>query len=308
MVQPGRSAIDAFQRDLDECLDHAKKTLNPLEIRRIKHIALDNGLRFPAQNLVDLLEHRIAYFEKLKYTLEQADPDDLLPRPFGQVAFMPPLEPSKRGFMRDWSLIRLDQGTTDPVPTNKVVVGRDLDQMRFSCATDVVYDGQFQLLGVMLKGVMSPDRMRQRQSVEVAKRGAATGLTFGVTNEIKAVVRCMDGIDRVVCWEWIVIAHGGADPFSKPGDSGSCVFDMNGQVVGLLTGGNLERKAVRCCKTHTEQDESLLVDTGAEKSNRCGPVPSGFRGFGDVDLTFVTPFDKVFEDIEGVTGCKPSIA
>ncbi|KAB5566103.1 hypothetical protein GE09DRAFT_728516 [Coniochaeta sp. 2T2.1] len=216
---------------------------------------------------------------------------------------MPPLDVSNRGFMRDWALIRLDHDTAGPAFSNSVVAGA-VDQL---FDLDVVADTQPR--SVRLKGIWSSDRINQRQSVTVAKRGRKTGLTFGVTNEIKAVVRTV-GLGETVAWEWIVVSKAKDDNenFSRPGDSGACVFDMNGDVVGLVTGGcGIAKPVLRRWEKYTEQDESLGVASGAQES---GQAPSEVQGYssGRTDLTFVTSIDKIFEDIEKVTGCKPSLA
>ena len=110
----------------------------------------------------------------------------------------------------------------------------------------------------------------------------------------------------MAAWEWIVIAEAADKKFSQPGDSGACVFDMNGEVVGLVTSGGVAKDVLRRWNKYTEQDESLSVDSGAVES---GPVRSESQGYSrGTELTFVTPIDKIFEDIEKVTGCKPSLA
>ncbi|OIW29340.1 hypothetical protein CONLIGDRAFT_701402 [Coniochaeta ligniaria NRRL 30616] len=262
-------------------------------------------LPWPRQSSYDDLERDLAYYEKFQDFVRQADEDALEPRPLGQIAFMPPFKVSNRGFMRDWALIRLDQDIAGPSFSNSVIPGKVKAENRF--VSEVVADTQPR--SVMLKGIWSSDKINQRQSVTVAKRGRTTGFTFGVTNEIKAVVRTVgQGQGQTVGWEWIVIHEKDNKqfPFSQPGDSGACVFDMEGEVVGILTAGGVVEKAMRRGKKHTKQDESLPVDSGATES---GSVPSGLQDYSScTDLTFVTPIDKVFEDIEKVTGCKPSLA
>jgi hypothetical protein len=110
-----------------------------------------------------------------------------------------------------------------------------------------------------------------------ALHATRTDSYFGVTNEIKAVVRTV-GLGETVGWEWIVVHEQDDKNFSQPGDSGACVFDMNGEVVGLVTSGRVAEKVLRWWDS-----------SGA-------------------DLTFVAPIDQVLEDIEKVTGCKPSLA
>jgi hypothetical protein len=299
MIQPGRATIQNFQYHLDECWKLVEELGKEWEMDRAKHFMQGTDLPWPRQSRYDDLLRDLAYYEKFQDFFTQADEDALEPRSFGQIAFMPPLEVSNRRVMRDWALIRLDQGTAGPVPSNSVVAGEA--ERRFS--PEMVT--KTQPFSVMLKGTWSSDKINQRQSVKVAKRGKSTGFTFGVTNEIEAVVRTV-GLANNVAWEWIVIGEREEKKFSDCGDSGACVFDMNGEVVGLLTSGRETEKVSRRWKKYTEQDESLPVDSGAKGS---GPVPSNYQDYSfGTDLSFVTPIDKVFEDIEKVTGCKPSLA
>lgn len=299
MIQPGRGAVQDFGYHLDKCCKVVEEQRKDRDRARTKHFMQGTDLPWPGQSEYDDLERDLAYYRKFQDFLKQADEDALEPRPFGQIAFMPPLEVSNRGFMRDWALIRLNQVTAGPARSNSVVAGQAAG--RFS--HEVVADTQPR--SVMLKGIWSSDKIHQRQSVKVAKRGKKTGFTFGVTNEIKAVVRTV-GLGETVGWEWIVIHEKDNDNFSQPGDSGACVFDMNGEVVGLVTSGGTAGTVLRRWKRYTEQDEALPVDSGAKES---GPVPSKFKDDrSGTDLTFVTPIDKVLEDIEKVTGCKPSLA
>lgn len=299
MIQPGKDALQTLEYHLNECCKAVDEQCKIFERRRTKHFMQGTDLDWPEQSEYDELKRDLAYYSKFQDLFKQSE-DPLEPSSFGQIAFMPPLELSNRGFMRDWALIRLDQGTAGPAPSNSVVAG--FAEHRFR--RDGLELADTQPPSVMLKGIWSSDKINQRQSVTIAKRGMKTGLTFGVTNEIKAVVRTVLG--NTVGWEWIVINEDDEKKFSGGGDSGACVFDMSGEVVGLVTSGGTAERVVRRWKKYTEQDESLPVDSGAKES---GPVPSGFKGYKDVtDLTFVTPIDKVFEDIEKVTGCKPSLA
>lgn len=299
MIQPGRLAITEFQYHLDECWKIVEERRKQWERARTKHFMQGTDLPWPHQSRYEDFERDIAYYEKFRDFFTQADEDALEPRPFGQIAFMPPLEVSNRGFMRDWALIRLDQGTAGPAFSNRVITNHLPEQFAIEVLADT------QPTSVMLTGIWSSDKIKQRQSVLVAKRGVTTGFTSGVTNEIEAVVRTV-GLGNNVAWEWIVIAKKDEKKFSAPGDSGACVFDRNGEVVGLVTGGRETSKVSRRSKKYTEQDESLPVGSGAKRS---GPVPSDCQDYTfGTDLSFVTPIDIVLEDIEKVTGCKPSLA
>jgi hypothetical protein len=74
----------------------------------------------------------------------------------------------------------------------------------------------------------------------VGKRGRTAGVIWGCANEIMSVTRnpLGDGTEFFVR-EWVIIPriNRAFEPFSEAGDSSSAVFDVIGQVGGILTGG-----------------------------------------------------------------------
>lgn len=278
-----------------------------LEVLQIKNTCEPERYKFSPRDeaMLDNIRRYAEYSEDLLKFLDTAK---LEPSVIGHVAFMPPACPSQSGFLRDWALIRLDEATMDQLPTNKVLLdyGRDF---RFDSAYDEERDA------VKLSGLLSFDKKTDRKAISVAKRGIITGFTFGTTNEIKAVVRIPAG-DSELCWEWIVLP----DPkrelkskFSAKGDSGSCVFTMDGQVVGLLTGGyataDIRTPATRQAKT--VHDNAPPLDPGPanyEKIRKAAASEELADYHSDPDLSFVSPMDFVFDDIRQVTGHEPRLA
>ncbi|KAM5355205.1 hypothetical protein ACJ41O_001851 [Fusarium nematophilum] len=129
------------------------------------------------------------------------------------------------------------------------------------------------------------------RSFLVGKRGATTGLTFGITNEIKAIVRTAEGKEPTA-WGYIVVPSKSGH-FSKRGDSGAAVFDANSKVLGLVNGGYEYRamdEAVRFGRKLKPEDEKPLV----------------YYQSGN-DLTFVSPIQAIFEDIQEHSGCVPGL-
>jgi hypothetical protein len=88
----------------------------------------------------------------------------------------------------------------------------------------------------MQSAMNSEDEIRLR----VLKRGRSTGWTAGRLNEFKSAVKHQDS---PVTWELVVVNLRHNHLFSKPGDSGSLVFDRFGDVVGLLH-GNLDSETL----------------------------------------------------------------
>lgn len=86
--------------------------------------------------------------------------------------------------------------------------------------------------------------------------------------------------------------------FAQPGDSGSVVFDGDGNIVGMV-GGGVTRPGVllECCSFH----HGLKLTS--EQLNNCMLCIMSI----DYDITFVNPMDAILRDIRKVTGRKPSL-
>ncbi|KAI0456820.1 hypothetical protein F5B21DRAFT_502117 [Xylaria acuta] len=116
-----------------------------------------------------------------------------------------------------------------------------------------------ELQPAMLDNGCVPLKMKDEDEVDqtafsVGKRGRSAGQTFGVKNGIEAVDR-------------------GTDLFSAKGDSGSSVFDMQGHVIGLITGSGCD----------------------------LAMIPKG------ADITFAAPIKWVLDDIQDFTGLRPRL-
>jgi len=76
----------------------------------------------------------------------------------------------------------------------------------------------------------------------VVKNGTTTGITVGCATGIESFVRQYAGKDFTIHSTSMEIAVHSYSPkdeaFSVPRDSGSVVADVNGRIVGLLTGGS----------------------------------------------------------------------
>jgi hypothetical protein len=111
----------------------------------------------------------------------------------------------------------------------------------FKAETSVICKGtgSFQISGV------APPSSLDVGPITVMKRGAATGVTFGVASPVKSLVRThnlpgqSDHVDRL---DTLAIPIYGRKEtrFSSEGDSGSAIVDEKGRVVAILWGGRTE--------------------------------------------------------------------
>lgn len=87
-----------------------------------------------------------------------------------------------------------------------------------------------------VKGVLGgsgPPDHKDQESLRVVKHGRTSGWTSGSLNEIRS-----DCSLQGLTTEYCVVNVPGLNRFSYQGDSGSCVLDLNGRIVGMLHSGN----------------------------------------------------------------------
>ncbi|RGP62274.1 hypothetical protein FLONG3_10280 [Fusarium longipes] len=192
-------------------------------------------------------------------------------RAIGHVLFSPRYSVSNSGparpeRLRDWALIELDQAkheTPFSAQKNAIVGGHTADILfdkarAKELSRDVrrKYPNKLQIdnnMGtIVLADKCVPDKELRDPEEEsmsldepaklVAKFGRSSGLTAGVRNEVKSVKRTIDGAHELISDEWCTMGaktmgDNSRLPFSTKGDSGSCIFDMEGRIAGLLTSG-----------------------------------------------------------------------
>ncbi|RYP91918.1 hypothetical protein DL770_001978 [Monosporascus sp. CRB-9-2] len=237
-------------------------------------------------------------------------------RKVGHLAFHPAFQVSARkpGYLKDWALVELDLQKYLGPPENKVFIGdrglAEMGSLVTRAMSSELVKGHLPLSGILpaeytqaqvfLSG-MPPEEYMQSPIV-VGKRGARTGLTFGVKNEIEAVIRSPGcGLDDQLTWELLIVPTKGYEKFSDGGDSGSSVFDLEGRVVGLVTGSTHEPRFKDGKRKKHPGD-----DTSPDTAEEVDATALGTKVDG-TDITFVSPIQWVLDDIEDFTGMKPQI-
>ncbi|KAI1490161.1 hypothetical protein F5X96DRAFT_669991 [Biscogniauxia mediterranea] len=234
-----------------------------------------------------IIEHLKAVSEKEK-------------RIIGHLAFHPSLEVSSQqpGYLRDWALIKLDPKKFIHNPQNEIFIDSPISAF-------LSHGRNIKFLTLHLK-----DELEQLNDYyQVGKRGGHTGMTFGTKSGIEAVVRhpTLDG-KAFYTWELLVVPGPGYTNFSDKGDSGSCVFNGDGCVVGLVTSSSdakpehmwrgLPRggswRLVRYSGSNSQSE-----DENDTPHNEMPTWPIG------TDVTFVAPIEWVLKDIRDFTGCQP---
>ncbi|KAI0147587.1 hypothetical protein GGR57DRAFT_515624 [Xylariaceae sp. FL1272] len=169
----------------------------------------------------------------------------------------------------------------------------------------------------------------------VLKYGVTTGLTIGLTNGVEAVFR-KQGVgetgerEPMLVWNLLVVPLPNQDPstetrkglpprdviaFSAHGDSGSAVVSWKGDVLGMVVGGGLwiDRYQWRGKVSEVlEHRVGTPYQSGKEPKDADDPTPEkepvirkfteAQRKAVEMDITFVEPMDRIFRDIQNLTG------
>lgn len=302
MVQLCPSELERYKEIMRNELSHAESKKARLDGAQSRQV--DGPSRISERDKKHLrdLPRDLPYAREVHRLVSAESHDTPDGRAIGYIAHMPPLEVSTRGYLRDWALIRLDEAKFAQTPTNRVYIHRERqgEMERGSDLADIEeYLSRRKDKNGManLQGTVPPSEQYPRKSIRVAKVGASSGWTFGITNELPAVVRTPDDVEAIA-WEWVVLSphrwmtH--TRSFSQPGDSGAAVFDFRGRVLGFI-GSGFDPASTGGSNGETE---ARREDDMAFRESR--------RWF--VDLGFVTPVEAVFEDIRRVTGCEVEIA
>ncbi|RYP45847.1 hypothetical protein DL769_011435 [Monosporascus sp. CRB-8-3] len=241
-------------------------------------------------------------------------------RKIGHLAFHPSFEVSSRtpGYLKDWALIELDNKKFLNAPDNKVFIGsavhsatQDFPGLPLGREFGKDLDNGF------LSLVPNNGETNESRAFRVGKRGSATNLTFGVKSGIEAVVqRPTVGGGDMYTWEMLIVPLPGTQKFADRGDSGSCIFDFHGRIVGLLTGSAIYGKLPDWRGIPTiKGDPSGSRELKRYSGNNIPPEAAAATAKDDLDtwdegtdVTFAALIEWVLDDIQDFTGLKPRLA
>ncbi|KAI1065802.1 hypothetical protein LB507_000244 [Fusarium sp. FIESC RH6] len=252
VVQPGARDYDDVVSDHELRFGALKDTIESMELlQRLPDREVDAGLlqRY-RQQLSNLMDYDTLH-------LQMKQPGRRIP---GHVQFSPRTEvyiPAQgHQHIRDWALVELDPSKfTTPLESlrNTLPMTHELMEI-LSKFGPTWFNPNRHTIDI------GPDTIPYEDLEHtdfVIKYGAVTHYTLGKTNAVKSVLRhaTPDGQCHHST-EWCIVGIGKA--FSKPGDSGSCVFNRRGQIGGMLTGGLGDDE--RCDITYVTPIHWLLED------------------------------------------------
>ncbi|ERS97393.1 hypothetical protein HMPREF1624_05560 [Sporothrix schenckii ATCC 58251] len=283
IVMPSRTELNSALQNINSVITNAWH--------------LVNGHRGPpdAQNIVDrqVLERATKLREKLT-SFRASDNAAVV----GHVHRAPDVavndHPGEPRYTRDWALIALDRAKFPDNFDFQNYVDLKADRPGSILGSINEYlDGPDRFIMptnelMRLSGTVTLDKIRGRPKQHalvatrdddsyfvVLKRGVKTGLTVGVALDMRSVCRQSIGTEMVESFEWLVV-HISAkrfdarwpleNVFSSEGDSGAAVFDLQGRVAGMITGGTArsERAVTGMDFTYITPMAHLLADIERE--------------------------------------------
>ncbi|KFY28216.1 hypothetical protein V493_03048 [Pseudogymnoascus sp. VKM F-4281 (FW-2241)] len=172
---------------------------------------------------------------------------------------------------RDWALIKLDNERFQELPPNvlppvhftkddKLAIMKvynirpSVNDLNFTDPVTTVLP--FQEARTTLKTSQFEDH-QGKESFRVVKHGRTSGWTAGSLNEVSSDCQPKIGL---ITQEYCVVNIPGMNHFSYPGDSGACVLDLDGKIVGMLHGGNGENPSFSAEITYVTPMQWLLKD------------------------------------------------
>ncbi|KAL9108148.1 MAG: hypothetical protein Q9227_007002 [Pyrenula ochraceoflavens] len=246
LVQPGTETLNERREDVEGALQAwnspaANKFRDAAEIHQIQ-----------AKKNLEMIE-----------SLEEVST-----RVVGHVVFSPAYELFESDWVEDFAVIELDKEKFKNGMKNVVIIDSIAWEQKHASKVDENFNffrNNPPRFLPLLSAVPMTKLFDKKWKLDsdgdyfqvVGKRGKATRLTFGYINDVVSIQRLgRDDYSQELC-----ILSFKYTPFSGKGDSGSAVFDVQGNVYGMITSG------------HT----GLTART---------------------DITYVTPLDRILARIE----------
>ncbi|KAH7128949.1 hypothetical protein EDB81DRAFT_764100 [Dactylonectria macrodidyma] len=284
ILQPGDDTLARRKKDIALCIKCVDFHIE--SIKRLDELTQDEKKARIAEELATLPR-----LEAAAGRLEDVSPPAT--RIIGHVLFSPKFGTSTRTTgqsssqrVRDWALIELHPGKhASPLEEleNEVSV-TEKERLNLLCAHEVegftfhrhlsfhYLRNTLPLVGMVseaeTKGGEHESRLPEEPAILVGKRGQRSKLTYGLANNVTSLMReVVDNIE-FVSEEWCIL---GPKPcgwmtdrrhcFCGLGDSGSCIWDLQSRVGGMLTSA------------------------------------SGDPTYGGIDTAYATPMEWLLEDM-----------
>ena len=157
-------------------------------------------------------------------------------------------------FTMDWALYQVDPSKIKNFAGNVIDLGHDISCEKLNQALNPSIQNPYKFsypasrqwkignICIPLDEIRNPKTFDKNNSpaLSVVKRGKTTGVTCGVSNEVKSYVRTHNTDKSSFEFkEWAILGYDKSfSPFSTQGDSGALVVDAEGRMGGIVTGGS----------------------------------------------------------------------
>ncbi|KAH8649001.1 hypothetical protein BGZ61DRAFT_469636 [Ilyonectria robusta] len=283
VIQPGNSTLEIAKRDISSNFEDIEAAIKFLE---------DHPRMNPDEKAPQVALH-LATLSSGKETMRRLNElDEPSTRIIGHVLFSPKYSTGTLGTdewtahrLRDWALIELhpdkhaspleklrNEVTVPAMAMNEFSTALGAENLQVTHRAFInLFKHAVELQGTIPEGELKRPRQESRSldepAILVAKHGRSTQFTIGLANNVTSVKRQPIDKIQVLSEEWCILGQkrdreGKRIPFSDYGDSGSCIWDRQGRIGGMLTSGS-KFFNLACDTTFATPIEWLLEDIRA---------------------------------------------
>ncbi|ELR01896.1 hypothetical protein VC83_03942 [Pseudogymnoascus destructans] len=265
ILQPSKGDLQDEATTLNGLMAKPQAFLEKFEADKLKFKRDEAPPPEATQDQADMFQKQLDGYRKRKTAMESAMAEVSLP--FGTLMHAPGIAPHPTtNFRRDWALIKLNEDRFQSLPPNVLPPTHFSDKERviiteiYNEAFDLEFKNPVTTIRPLkeVKGVLGgsgPPDLKDQESLRVVKHGRTSGWTSGSLNEIRSDCS-LEGLTTEYC----VVNVPDLNRFSYGGDSGSCVLDLNGRIVGMLHSGNGTNVRFGAEITYVAPIEWLLQD------------------------------------------------
>ncbi|KPM35740.1 hypothetical protein AK830_g10829 [Neonectria ditissima] len=276
VVQPAKATLEDMKEEAADFIKNVETDIKRIELSHkpdetadfIKNVetdikSIESSHKPDETKQQEIEKHKASRdcYQQWQKTLDELTNPTM--RIIGHVIFSPALRGCKHASgglrLRDWALIETHPGKHELAPGlhNEVMVDywdthqlRQVNRREAPRITIPLLDEISATEKVRLQGIITEREMKHPKTLShaddptimVAKFGAKSKFTVGFTNSIKSVTRRPLSNLHLVVEEWCIIGRKhrnglGRENFTQPGDSGACVWDVQGRIGGIVTGG-----------------------------------------------------------------------